>query len=328
MALLNNLIKTNRILSLSEIAKLENATKSQIAFLDNKISYEMKVHKIGIEREISASFQETNHQLVNINLTVEKFNTIQPEKLKQDVELQINEMKDKFKTALEFWKCQHANTNFIERNNVLGKYIVELKEKLTTLQIENQHLKLINSEYEVKNQAFSENVASLGNKLQQQNKVVETQTREKLIFTRENELNEFKISNLIKRIEDKEKQTTVSTTTELLQQVAEFVSQSKFQEFENQTMSKLDKLNGFCRTEINKTSADLESLKKQINIRLIKDDSTISSVHEEWSNLNITMMEMKNKFDAALDAAKCKIEKIQFVKLKLKMKHWKKKLQL
>jgi hypothetical protein len=73
-----------------------------------------------------------------------------------------------------------------------------------------------------------------------------------------------------------------------------FVSQSKFGAFDD-----------FCKIEIKKTSEDLDLLKNKINVCLTKDEK-----HEaKLSGLNQTIMEIKSKFNAALEASKCQEEK-------------------
>jgi Leucine-rich repeat (LRR) protein len=58
--------------------------------------------------------------------------------------------------------------------------------------------------------------------------------------------------------------TTTTALTELAQPEDKFVSQSKFEEFENQTMSKFD----FYKIEINKAANELDLLNKKVNVCL------------------------------------------------------------
>jgi hypothetical protein len=108
--------------------------------------------------------------------------------------------------------------------------------------------------------------------------------------------------------------TMATTTTAAFEQTEnEFVFQSKFEEF-------VSRMQDFCRIEIKKTAADL---KMQNEVCLTKDDLTINSVdlkkdldmkleeqNEKLSGLNQTVIEMKSKFDAALEASNCQVENI------------------
>jgi DNA repair exonuclease SbcCD ATPase subunit len=105
-----------------------------------------------------------------------------------------------------------------------------------------------------------------------------------------------------------------TTTTELVQPEKDCFFQSKFEIFENQTISQFDELKSFCRIEINRTSKDLDLLKSKVDVHLTEDDVAVSFLHKKLSGFNQTVMEMKNKFDVALDAAKCQQENIQFRK--------------
>jgi hypothetical protein len=111
--------------------------------------------------------------------------------------------------------------------------------------------------------------------------------------------------------------TTTTKTTELVQPDKGCVSQSKFEVFEKQTMSKFDKFNDCCRIEINKSShvSDLLNIKEVVC--LTKDDKVnISKVFdtklnqrdEKWSALNESMVKIKSKFNAAVETSKCQIK--------------------
>jgi Leucine-rich repeat (LRR) protein len=109
------------------------------------------------------------------------------------------------------------------------------------------------------------------------------------------------------------------TTTEITQLKDVSISQFEFEEFENQTVSIFDALNDFCRIEINKTAEDLDSLKKQVDVCLTKDekvnitndfDSKLKKRDENLSGLNQKVTELKNKFDSAFEASKCQQENI------------------
>jgi hypothetical protein len=118
--------------------------------------------------------------------------------------------------------------------------------------------------------------------------------------------------------------TTIAPTkkTELETPEEEFVSHSKFEEFENMTLSKFAALNGFCRIEINKTSEDLEFLKEHCEDL----DTKLQQRDEKWSALKENMMiisenfntvsqcskkvdDLQDKFDTALKTTKCQLEK-------------------